>query len=185
MNKTLIAVLVLFVALLGVLGLVGVTWMNTSNQAVQLEMQFKAQIEANKSTYDKMWKVLSQKAQITDKYSEDFRKSYEAIMQGRYGNNKNFQGSLMQWIQERNPTLSPEMYKDLSQAVESYRGEFDEAQKRMIDIKREHDVLRLSFPSRLFVGGRPELELKLVLSSRTEATFESGMDDSVNVFPAK
>jgi len=185
MSKSLIAVLVLIVALLGLGGLVGIAWMNTTNQAVQLESQFKAQIEANKSTYDKMWKILSQKAQITDKYSEDFRKSYESIMQGRYGNNQNFQGSLMQWIQERNPTLSPEMYRDLSQAVESYRGEFDEAQKRMIDIKREHDVLRLSFPSRIFAGGRPELELKLVLSSRTNATFESGTDDSVSVFPAK
>jgi hypothetical protein len=103
-------------------------------------------------------------------------------MEGRYGNPANRGQSLMLWIQEKNPEFSIDLYKDLSRSVESLRIEFDISQKKMIDIKRVHDNLRLKFPSSLAMFGHNELQLKLVTSDRTERAFETGKDNDVDLF---
>jgi hypothetical protein len=178
-----IAIAIGFLSLLGIGGgsilFYGV---GIRNQAVELETQFSAQIEANKSTYDKMWKIIQQKAGISQQYASDFKSNFAAIMEGRYGNPANRGQSLMLWIQEKNPEFSIELYKDLSRSVESLRIEFDISQKKMIDIKRVHDNLRLKFPSSLAMFGHNELQLKLVTSDRTERAFETGKDNDVDLF---
>lgn len=152
------------------------------NDAVELETAFSAQVYANKSTHDKMWKILQQKAGISAQYAEDFGKNFAAIMSNRYGNPDTRTNSMMLWIQEKNPEFSIDLYKDLSRSVEALRTEFDMVQKKMIDIKRVHDNLRLKFPSSLAMFGKNELQLKLVTSGRTEKAFETGQDNDVDLF---
>lgn len=152
------------------------------NDAVELETTFSAQVEANKSTHDKMWKILQQKAGISAQYAEDFKSNFAAIMSNRYGNPDSRAPSMMLWIQEKNPEFSIDLYKDLSRSVEALRTEFDMVQKKMIDIKRVHDNLRLKFPSSLAMFGKNELQLKLVTSGRTEKAFETGQDNDVDLF---
>lgn len=81
-----IAIAIGFLSLLGIGGgsilFYGV---GVRNQAVELETQFSAQVEANKSTYDKMWKIIQQKAGISQQYASDFKSNFAAIMEGRYG----------------------------------------------------------------------------------------------------
>ena len=102
-------------------------------------------------------------------------------MSGRYAGDAK-QSPMFKWIQEQNPNFSVELYKNLDDAIEGQREEFAMVQKRLIDIKREHQLLRQKFPSSLFVGGRPELEIQIVTSTKTEETFKSGKEDSVNLF---
>jgi hypothetical protein len=175
---------IFIMGIITVLGIGGYV-VGVRNKAVELETQFSAQISANMSTYDKVWKILQQKAGITSQYADDFKQNFAAIMQGRYGNPDNRANSMMLWIQEKNPDFSIDLYKDLTQSVEALRTEFDQSQKKMIDIKREHDNLRLKFPSSLAMFGKNELVLKLVTSGRTEKAFESGQDNDVELFKNK
>lgn len=182
MSKGLIIGLVilgLFICTGAVAVMVGLGW---HNQAVELEVGFEAQVKANESTYDKMWKVIKKKANVTDKYSQDFRKSYSEIMQGRYGDSQNRQQAMWNWIKEQNPQLDPSLFKELSNSIEALHNEFDLVQKKMISIKANHEKLRRRFPSSIIVGSRPELELKMVTSGKTDKAFQTGKDDDVSVF---
>lgn len=152
------------------------------NKAASLEVQFKAQVSANQSTYDKMWKSVIEKAGVTKQYANDFKENYAAIMENRYGNPDNRSNSMMLWIQEKNPDFDASLYKDISRTIEAGRVEFDISQKKMIDIKMQHDQLLTQFPSSLAMFGKTELVLKLVTSDRTEKAFESGRDSAINPF---
>ena len=183
MQKTILIVAALvFALLLVVAGSTAVYTIGVRNEAVELETQFSAQVEANKSTYDKMWKIIQQKAGVSQQYASDFKANFSAIMTGRYGNPDNREKSLMLWIKEKNPEFSIDLYKDLNRSVEALRTEFDLSQKKMIDIKRVHDNLRLKFPSSLAMFGKSELQLKMVTSDRTDKAFETGKDDNVDLF---
>lgn len=151
------------------------------NQAIDYETQYTAQTDANKAIYDEVWKVLKQKAGVLDKYAGDFTKAYAPIMDARYqGEAKG--APMFKWIQEHNPTFSVEMYKELSDAITAQRAKFTRVQLRLRDIKREHDKLRLQFPSSIFVGKRDELEVILVTSTKTKQTFETGEENDVDLF---
>ena len=151
------------------------------NHEVELRNQAEAQEDANQVIYDKTWKVVKQKAQIADKYETAFKDIYSGLMSARYSadgeNNPAFK-----WIHEQNPTLSTELYKELGDSISGLRAEFAMVQNRLIDIKREHDNLRQRFPSSVFVGSRPELEINIVTSTKTEKTFAEGKEDDVDLF---
>lgn len=176
MVKWVVAGSVAFILLVGVLSGISV-----SNNEIDLRAQFMAQVDANKVTYDKVWKTVSQKAQITDKYKDDFKDVYVSMMNERYeGETKG--SPMFKWVQEHNPQLSASIYTDLMDAVESNRAEFLRVQKRLIDIKREHQILRQKFPSSIIVGSRPELVLELVTSAKTKKAFETGEENDVDLF---
>jgi len=179
MNKTVLSVIGGIITMIIIVAIVIVTKVvGYGNQAVLLENQFTAQKQNNTVVYDKVWKVLQQKAGITSKYAADFKGVYTALMDGRYkGKNPAFN-----WIKEQNPNFDAAMYKDLSNSVESLRNEFAHNQKRLISIKQEHDNLRKLFPSSLVVGSRTELVLDLVTSTKTKAVFESGEENNVELF---
>lgn len=181
MIAVLVAIAIVIIGGISALSIGGYV-ISVRNDSVELETAFSAQVEANKSTHDKMWKILQQKAGISAQYSEDFGKNFAAIMSNRYGNPDTRTNSMMLWIQEKNPEFSIDLYKDLSRSVEALRTEFDMVQKKMIDIKRVHDNLRLKFPSSLAMFGKNELQLKLVTSGRTEKAFETGQDNDVDLF---
>lgn len=167
----------------GLVGLVGM-FITYSNQEVELSTQFSAQQKANTVIYDKVWKTLQQKAGVADQSADAFKNIYSSIMDARYeGKNQ----ILMNWVQEQNPTFDMSMYKDLSLSIEANRAEFANVQQKLIDIKREHDVLRLKIPSSIFLSlkGVKELQMQLVTSTRTEKAFDTGVDDDVSLFEKK
>jgi len=157
------------------------TGINYKNTEIDLRNQAIAQQESNKVTFDKVWKVIKQKASIADKYANDFKNIFGGLMASRYeGDTKG--APMFKWIQERNPDFSIELYKELSIAIESNRSEFLRVQNRLIDIKREHDNIRLKFPGSIFVGSKPELDIQLVTSGKTENTFKTGKEDNADLF---
>jgi hypothetical protein len=164
--------------------LICLSWVHYNNEDLDLRNQAKAQQQANTVIYDKVWKILQQKAGVLDRYSGDFKEIYNGIMNGRYQGDAK-QSPMFKWITEQNPQFSVEMYKNLSDAIEGQRSEFAMVQKRLIDIKREHDNLRQKFPGNLFIGGKPEIKINIVTSTKTEKTFETGKEDDINLFEKK
>jgi len=92
------------------------------------------------------------------------------------------EGSIaFKWIKEDNPDFSVELFKALTDQIASLRAEFATVQKRLIDIKREHDNLRQKFPSSLFVGSREALKVNIVTSTATEKAFAEHKEDDLNL----
>ncbi len=175
-------------AILGTIVVVGIMiamWaVGVSNTEIELREQSIAQQKNNENIYQKVWTIIKQKAQVSDKYASDFKDIYVNLMDERYagdeGNNPAFK-----WISEQNPQLSVDLYKDLSDAIGGLRAEFATVQARLIDIKREHEVLRKRFPSSLIVGKRAALDIVIVTSAQTKDTFKLGEENNVDVFGNK
>jgi hypothetical protein len=169
--------IVALVVLVGVFFLMSISY---KTQEVQVRNAAVAQQKSCEAFFDKMWKILQQKAQITDQYKEAFKEIYPALMEGRYGNEKG--GSLMKWVQESNPSFDVSLYKDLMASVEAERTGFFREQNKLIDLKREHDNLLDQPVSGFFLGGKQKIEIIIVTSTRTGQAFATGKDDDVDLY---
>jgi len=158
------------------------TFISVYNIDVELHNQYNAQVKANEVIFDKVWKVIQQKAGVTEQYATQFKEIYIQIMDARYAqDNSNL---LMKWIQESNPQFDASIYKDLSMSIEANRSEFARVQEKLIDIDREHNNLLKKFPTNIFlmIKGDKSFELKIVTSSKTEQAFQTGKEDDVKLF---
>ena len=167
--------------ILGFLGLsIFSMWVSANNKEISLKNHIEAQQKVCESYYDKLWKVLQQKAQVADQYKTAFKEIYPALIEGRYGNEKG--GTLMKWIQESNPTFDVSLYKDLMSSIEAERAGFFMEQKKLIDLDREHKVLRQSFPASMFIGSRPDVKITIVTSEKTAEVYKTGKENDVDLF---
>lgn len=178
--KKVIILSVVSVILIGVVCLFS-AYVSYNNKEVGLRTEANAQVKKIEGVHDKMWKIISQKAQISNDYKESFDSIYTHIMSGRYQSGGR-DGSLMKWITEANPQFDVSLYKDLSNSVEVYRNEFAISQEKMIDIMREHELLLLRFPSKFFITDTRPIEYVIISSTNSKMVMESGLDDGVNLF---
>lgn len=150
-----------------------------NNQEVSLREQAEAQRGKVEGVHDAMWKIISQKAQVSQEYRAGFDSIYTHIISGRYSQND---GTLMKWIKEANPQFDASLYKDVMDAIEVQRTQFMKAQERMIDIKRQHSTLCKTYPGRWFISNTSEIEYTIISSTRSKMTMESGIDDDTKLY---
>ncbi len=155
---------------------------NTYNKKFVTGKAFQQNCEV---VFDNTWKKIQQQANVTNEYKEGFRQIYVEMMNARYSDEGAGQQTLMKWIQESNPTFDASLYKTLMNTIEGSRNEFTMEQKKLIDIDRELKSMKATFPNSLIIGGRPDLEIKLVTSAKTEQAFSTGKDDDTKIFPEK
>lgn len=179
-NKLLIGIVAIITVFVFVIGGMYISSVNTE---VSLRNEAAAQQDVCKLVHDTVWKVLTQKAQVAETAASKYSEIFPALMEGRYGNARG--GALLSFVQEQNPNFDIKLYEDLSRAIESQRERYLVAQKRLRDIKREHDDLRMKIPSSFFVGSKPELKIQLVTSTATESTYATGVDDNADLFGKK
>lgn len=177
MKKTLIITLA---SLLAIGFFITFLYFSTSNKEIKLRSKITAQKEVCESFYDKMWKIISQKAQVAEQYKNAFKEIYPALMEGRYGNEKG--GTLMKWITESNPNFDVSLYKDLMVSIEAERTGFFMEQKLLIDLNNEHRIIRQTFPGSLFIGDREDIEIIIVSSTETKKVMETGLEDNIQLF---
>jgi hypothetical protein len=183
MSKTAIVLSVLLGSVVVAGGMGFMTYIEYSNSEVKLRAQAKAQQKNLENVFDNTWKIISQQAQVAESYKDAFAKIYPDIMQGRYGNARG--GSLLSFVTEANPTFEVKLYDRLQVSIEAQRTNFTNEQTKLIDIKREHDVLRTTIPASWFIGSRPELDIVIVTSTKTDNAFKSGKDDDTDIFKPK
>lgn len=177
MKKTII---ITAASLIAISLIIALLYFSASNKEITLRSQLTAQKEVCEAFYDRMWKVIAQKAQVADQYKGAFKDIYPALIEGRYGNEKG--GTLMKWITESNPTFDVSLYKDLSSSIEAERAGFFMEQKRLVDLNNEHRIARYTFPGSLFIGGRPDVKITIVSSTATKIVMETGKEDSISIF---
>lgn len=176
--KTIAVIAVIIIVALGVITTVG-SYFNYNNQEIALREQAEAQRGKVEGVHDAMWKIISQKAQVSQEYREGFDSIYTHIIAGRYSQGD---GTLMKWIKEANPNFDSSLYKDVMDAIEVQRTQFMKAQERMIDIKRQHTTLCKTYPGCWFISNKSEIEYTVVSSSQSKEVMETGVDDNVKLY---
>ncbi|MBQ6038059.1 MAG: hypothetical protein IJL37_05285 [Bacteroidaceae bacterium] len=169
---TIICVIVVLVVLVGM-------YFSYNNKEVALRKEAEAQKGKIEGVHDKMWKVIQQKAEVSNEYREAFEKIYPELISGRYANDN---GNVMKWIQESNPNFDTALYKDLQQAIEIQREYFNNAQTRMLDVIKERETLIETYPAKWFISNKSKIEYEVISSSATKGTMTTGIDDEVSVF---
>ena len=175
-----LAIVVAFVALIAIVGLL---WMTTSNAEIRYRNEFNAQVKANESEFDKVWKVIAQQVQVSQQERETFKKTYVEIMQSQQGIAG--KGALASFFQQAQVPVSAELFSKLMTTLEAQRESFNRSQKKLVQIKLQHDNILQTFPGSIVVGGRPPLELVLVSSDKTKEIFSTGTDNDVELFQTK
>jgi hypothetical protein len=170
------AVAVGAVALIGIIGVL--MYFSYSNAEVRLRNQITAKQRANTAVFDTCWKIIQQQCQISNQYKDGFKEIYTGLMEGRHYEKG---GALMKFITEANPSFDVKLYEKVANSIEGQRMSFLRAQEELIDLKREHDNVRTLFPGCIFVGGRPEIDIKIVTSTKTDETFNTGKEDDVSL----
>ena len=170
--------LIIIVAAVAILLILLIMVFTYNNKEIYLRKEADAQRKKIESTHDKMWKVIKQKAEVSDKYRETFERVYPEIIAGRYSDGS----SAMKWIQEANPNFDTSLYNDLMQAIEIQRTHLHNAQTRMLDVIRERASLIESYPSRWFITNKSEIEYEVISSTKTHNVVETRVDDDVDVF---
>ena len=143
-----------------------------NNQEVSLRKAAEAQNKAIESVHDTMWKIIKEKANVSEKYRKTFESVYPDIIAGRYKDTQD-----MLWIHEDNPDFDVSLYADLMQAIEVQRMLFSESQKRMVDIVREHETLINSIPHKWFISNRTPINYVVISSGKTKDVMITRVDD--------
>ena len=176
--KKIIGISIAVIVLIGTVTVLGM-YFSYNNQDARLRAQAEAQRGKIEGVHDKMWKVLQQKAQVSNEYKDAFSEIYPALIEGRYSQGD---GSLMKWITEANPTFDTSLYKDLMLSIELLRTEFQKAQERTLDLIREHNVLLTTMPSKWFVSNTERIEYTVISSTRSKTVMATGLDDDISLF---
>lgn len=156
---------------------------STENTEIDLRTTTVAQNKKCEAYFDKMWKILKQKAGVTDQYKQAFNEIYPKLIEGRYSKGD---GSLMKWITESNPQFDASMYKDLMKSIEIERTGFFNEQSILIDMQREHEAYLKKAPNRWFLSSdlKP-VEIKVITSADTKETYRTGEENNVDLFDKK
>lgn len=150
------------------------------NTHINLKTKIEAQQQSNEANFDTMWKKISQVSQVSDKYKDGLKEVLAAYTEGR---KKESEQLLMDWTKEAIPTFDSSIYKQINNIIVSSRDDFFNNQKILIDLSRQHNQFIQKFPNNLFCGilNIQPIEIKVVTSTKTEKTFESGKEDDIKL----
>lgn len=167
-----------------VIGIIIVSmYVSYSNTEIELRKKTEAQQQTCEAFFDKVWKIISQKAEVTAEYKESFKDVYSDIMTARYSGARG--GALMSWIQEHNPNFDSGLYKDIQLAIETQRDAFFIEQKKLISYKNQHDVFVIRIPQKFFIGGRGLVDIVVITSAKTEQAYKEGKEELEPLFNKK
>lgn len=174
MSTTVIVLIIAGTLLVILIGM----YFSYNNKEIALRKESNAQQGKIESVHDTMWKIINQKAQVSEKYKEAFEKIYPDLIRGRYSND---QASMVKWIQEQNPNFDTSLYLDLNQSIEVQRTCFSNAQQRMLDILRERETLIESLPAKFFISNKNKIEYIVISSTKTQSIMNSHIDDDIEL----
>lgn len=172
------------------------------DKAISLENTTKAQFLSNKNTYDNFWKTVKETAQVPDKYKEDFKQLLVAETTAKFGPDGS--KATFQWFQDRQINFDASQYRKIQDVIESGRQDFKRSQNELLDKQRKVADLTQSFwgrmgasffdfPREMKGAAAPPrdldgdnrltvLDYPIVTSAKTDAAFQSGQDEALNVF---
>lgn len=180
-----------------------VACIGTLNAEQRLRNAVVAKSSANEASLDAMWKIIQQKAKISQQATasiKDLNTVYQDLVQGRSG------GALFKMVTEAYPNAGQEevaaIYQDLMRSVEAERKTFKTDQLVLQDLLRERENSRTTFPASWIIGmfGSPSSHIEFlkkgesktpddwplqyvwVTSGATKQMTDSGEENSLDLF---
>lgn len=160
MKYTVIGLVSLF--FVGVVVVFGM-YISYNNTHVDFHNQYEAQNGVIETRLDNMWKIISDKFSMSQQYADDFKK-VAATNSSNFGQG----GEMWKWVQATYPQIDSSIYKEVMSSIESERKGLENAQKRIIDICREHNNLIMKVPSSWFISDRTPLEWVVISSKESK-----------------
>ena len=152
-----------------------------SNGEIRLRNAITAKQKDNTSEFDNLWKKITQTVQVAEKDRESLQEIFNSYANARSGGQPD-NGALATWINESVPNVDSATFTNLQNIITGSRDAWTQRQKELLDMKRAHDDRLTTFPSSVFVGGRGAIEVQIITSTKTDAIFQSGSDDDVDLF---
>lgn len=185
MSKGVLATILTVVAVIGVLILtVAGSYITAYNSGNRYEQQIEAEWTNNKNILAQYGQKIQEATQIPAMQADDVAKILTGALDARYGSDGS--KAAFQWIQEQNPNVTSEVYVNLQQIIEAGRDKFENAQTRLIDLKRAYKTELGSFWRGLWLGfaGYPKVDLEkfnIVTTGRAENAFETGVEEPLKL----
>lgn len=182
MNKTHITLGV--IATVAVIGLMIVfSIIGTFNGYARIETKAKAVQTDNRNVLDNTRKAIREAAAVSDTEVEALEKIIVgyAEQRGEGGNGGDNNTVSIGMVREAVPSItSIATLTRLQNIVVAGRREWQAAQTKLIEVKRQGDEMLAVFPSSviLSVFGKSPIDIQIVTSTETEDNFRTGTDDS-------
>lgn len=179
--------------LMGIIGLiivviagVGCEACAVHNDCVRQENGLEAQYSQNQNNYANYFNKLKEIAQVPAMYTADLDKLYKTAISGRYGADGS--KAVMQFIQEKNPTLDSSLYRKIQSVIEAGRNSFEADQKTLLDKRRVYQNTVGTFPGGALASmeGFPKVDLKKydpVINADTTAAFQTKQAGPIQIGP--
>lgn len=179
MSKGIIASL----AIVGVIAIfiitVAVMYVSTSNTEIRLRNQIDAVQLDNQNEFQLMWTRIEQVTQVTRAERESVERIIVNYADQRTGEGGG--GRFINAVREAIPNIDNATFVNLQNTIVASRDRFANRQRQLIDLKREHDNIIMTFPGSIFVGNRPQVDITVITSTRTQETFQTGLDDNIKL----
>lgn len=162
--------------------IVVIMFVTISNNEARLRNAIVNKQKDNTSEFDNMWKKIQQVAEVPPAQMAALKDIFNSYAQARGANASG--GSLATWVHESVPSVDTKTYDNLMNIITGSRDSWTQRQKELIDLKREHDNIRTTFPSNVVCSilGRGEIDITIVTSAKSEKAFQTGRDDDVKLF---
>ncbi len=176
-----IVALIVIVGLIGAVVLIGVgSYVSAYNYGNRMEKDLQAVQDDNKNILAQYGQKVLEAVQVPDKYKNDLVEVTKAAIQGRYGANGS--QAAFQVLTEKNPELNAQLYQQVQQIVESGRDNFEQGQKRQIDIRRQYETQLGTLWAGMWLrmAGYPKVNLKdfdIVSTDRADTAFKNHKED--------
>lgn len=138
-------------------------YISYNNTHVDFHNQYDAQVGVVETRLDNMWKIISDKFSMSQQYAEDF-KEVASTNSSNFGQG----GEMWKWVQATYPQIDSSIYKEVMSSIESERKGLENAQKRIIDIAREHNNLVMMVPGKWFISDQTPLEWVVISSKESK-----------------
>lgn len=181
-STALVAVLIFFGLMLGVVGICLISYISGNNNAARMEKGIEAAYKDNQNILANYGQKIQEAAQVPSMQAEDFAKVYKAAIEGRYGADGS--KATFQWLKEQNPNLDTKVYTKLQQLIESGRNQYQAGQTTLLDKCRVYETSQEYFWSGMWmrIAGWPKNpDLKKVctpiVTERAAKAYETGKEN--------
>jgi len=172
------------VSVLGIVFLFVALYFSAANYGVKTEAELEAVWVNNQNILGQYTLKIQEIASIPEMYKNDLKEVLTSALSARYGQEGSQAG--MQWIKEHAVNFDSTMYTKIQQTIEAGRNEFQNAQTRLVDVKRVYVTELGTVPRAWFLSmaGYPKVDLskyKPVVAAGTSAAFESGVQAPIKM----
>jgi hypothetical protein len=159
---------------------VGVSAMSFHNAEVALRMQIAATQKNNEQVLNSVYNNIGMQidtVNLSKDYLQDIFVNYARARSEGGGT-----GSFINAVQEAVPNVDTSIFVNLQNVIDNKIVHWEQNQKRILDLKREHDVFIARFPNVIWASlmNREHIEVIVVTSSAAKRAMESGEDDEMH-----